>query len=115
MLGVLVTYFGHKMAPYLSLPQFVPSLSILRASKGVQRLAKEVDLEATLLVRDLHGQTLSDRDLKLRPVVNAEKIKGKTIEEGDASSGGCGCGSMYSLCAGKSKTKGDDEDEDGDA
>jgi len=82
-------------------------LSILRASKGVQQLAKKVDLEATLLVRDLHGQTLRDRDLKLRSVVNAEKIKGKTKEEGEESSGSCGFGS---LCAGKSKTKGDDEE-----
>ena len=112
--GVLLAYFGHKMDPSLSLPQFVPSLSILRASKGVQRLAKKVDLEGTLLVRDLRGQSLRDRNLKLRPVVNAEKIKRKTNGEGDASSGGCGCGSMYSMCAGKSKTKGDDEDEDGD-
>lgn len=102
------------MDPSLSLPQFVPSLSILRASKGVQQLAKKVDLEATLLVRDLRGQTLRDRDLKLRPVVNAEKMKRKANEEGDASSGGCGCGSMYSMCAGKPKTKGDDDDEDGD-
>lgn len=90
----------------LSLLQFVPSLSILRASKGVQHLAKKVDLEATLLVSDLHGQTLRDRNLSLRPVVNAEKVKGKAREEKEESSGTWGCGS---LCSGKSMTKGDDE------
>jgi len=92
----------------LSLLQFVPSLSILRASKGVQHLAKKVDLEGTLLLRDLHGQKLRDRNLSLRPIVNAEEMVQERSHEG---TGTCGCGSMYSLCAGKSKTKGDDEEE----
>lgn len=87
----MLAVYGRRVGQFLK-AQFVPSLSLSGASQGVEKLAKAMDLERTILVQSLDGKCLSDQNLDVQPIELAEAPrvkKKKPAGDGDADSSGC--------------------------
>lgn len=105
------------LIPFFLILQFIPSLALLDAAPRVAKLAKKIDLEETLLVEQLNGDALKDKNLTLSPVANAEKAKKK--RDGNEGAYQC-CDPVTSCfcmpgCGKKPEAKSDDGDMSVDA
>jgi hypothetical protein len=107
----MLNTYGKRIGQFLK-AQFVPSLSLAGASKGVIRLSRKINLEKTTCVGPMNGGHLSDQNLDLTPIEYAnpppkKQQKGNGDLKNDAP---CGC----VFCLGKKsqlKVEGDlDED-----
>ena len=110
----MLNTYGKRIGQFLK-AQFVPSLSLTGASKGVIRLSSKINLERTTCVGPMNGIHLSDQNLDLTPIEYANPPP-KIQQQGDGNARNntsCGCVPCFTN---KSQLKAEgDSDEDMEA